>query len=143
MRRFLPLALLFTLAAPGATLAEEGHEDLPHHVLELFVGRGTEDFADRKNEHGPAIGLDYAYRFHPRWAVGAVIAVAACAALVAFQKWEEWVNAALGAWLIVSPFILGFGTQTAIAWNQIVVGALVGALAVSAAMNPPSERVST
>jgi hypothetical protein len=49
-------------------------------------------------------------------------AVAAIAALAAFQKWEEWVNAALGAWLIVSPFILGFGSVTAALWNQLIVG---------------------
>lgn len=70
------------------------------------------------------------------WAVGVVIAVAAAAALIAFNKWEEWVEAALGAWLIVSPFLLGFGTETYATWNQIVVGVIVGALAVWSAMEP-------
>lgn len=45
------------------------------------------------------------------WGVGTVIAMAALAALNAFQKWEEWVDAALAAWLIVSDYVLAFGTQ--------------------------------
>lgn len=66
--------------------------------------------------------------------VGAIIAVAAFAALIAFQKWEEWVNAGLAAWLIVSPFILGFSALTTALWNQIIVGLLVGCLAIWAAV---------
>ncbi len=62
--------------------------------------------------------------------VGVIIAVAAAAALYAFQVWEEWVNAALAAWLIVSPWVLGFGTDQAAAWNQYAVGVLVGVLAL-------------
>lgn len=64
------------------------------------------------------------------YVVGVVIAVAAVAALVAFHEWEEWVNAALAVWLIISPWVLGFAVVTAAVWNQIVVGVLVGALAL-------------
>jgi SPW repeat len=63
-----------------------------------------------------------------------IIAVAAFAALAAFQKWEEWINAALGAWLIVSPFILGFSAISAALWNQLGVGLVVLVLAAWAAM---------
>jgi hypothetical protein len=63
-------------------------------------------------------------------AVGVIVAVAALAALLAFQKWEEWVNAAFGAWLIVSPFVLSYATHAAALWNQVIVGLLVGILAV-------------
>lgn len=64
------------------------------------------------------------------WIVGVVIAVAAFAALIAFHEWEEWVNAALAAWLIISPWVLGFTVVTAAMWNQIIVGLLVAALAI-------------
>ncbi len=64
------------------------------------------------------------------WVVGVIIAVAAIAALVAFQKWEEWVNMALGAWLIVSPWVLGFADLGVALWNQIIVGVLVAGLAL-------------
>jgi len=68
------------------------------------------------------------------WVVGVVIAVAALAALIAFNKWEEWVEAALGAWLIVSPYLLGFTAQTHATWNQVIVGVIVGGLAIWSAM---------
>ena len=55
-------------------------------------------------------------------------------ALAAVQKWEEWINAALGAWLIVSPFIMGFGALGVALWNQLIVGVLVGGLALWAAL---------
>jgi hypothetical protein len=77
------------------------------------------------------------------WGVGTVIAIAALAALIAFQKWEEWVNAALAAWLIISPFVLAFGTLTTATWNQIVVGVLVGVLAVWAAMTTEEGGLAT
>jgi hypothetical protein len=71
-----------------------------------------------------------------------IIAVAAIAALVAFQKWEEWVNAALAAWLIVSPYILGFSALASALWNQIVVGVLVGILAIWAAVATSDRGVT-
>lgn len=64
------------------------------------------------------------------YVLGVIIAVAAVAALIAFHEWEEWVNAVFGAWLIVSPWVLGFSALTAAVGNQVVVGVLVGALAI-------------
>lgn len=77
--------------------------------------------------------LSYAGEATPAWnahIVGAVIAVAAIAALIAFQQWEEWVSTALAAWLIVSPYLLGFTALTYALWNQLIVGVLVGVLAI-------------
>ncbi len=53
--------------------------------------------------------------------VGIVIAVAAAAALSSFHIWEEWVNVALAAWLIVSPFVLNYVTHSTAVWNQVAV----------------------
>lgn len=56
---------------------------------------------------------------------GAITVFAACA-LADAKPWEEWVNLALGLWLVAAPFALRFyQTEGAIAWDQIVVGALV------------------
>lgn len=68
------------------------------------------------------------------WVLGVVIAVTGIAALTAFHRWEEWVNAVLGAWLVVSPWLLGFTGLTAALWNQIVVGIVVAGLAIWRAM---------
>jgi hypothetical protein len=61
--------------------------------------------------------------------IGVVIAVLSAAALWHFQKWEEWLSAVLGAWLVVSPWVLGFGVDHIATWNQIIVGIVVGILA--------------
>ena len=62
--------------------------------------------------------------------VGVVVLVAAGAAIIAFHRWEEWVNTALGVWLIASAWILGYGVETALVWNQVLSGALIGGLAL-------------
>ncbi|HEX2565780.1 MAG TPA: SPW repeat protein [Burkholderiales bacterium] len=43
-----------------------------------------------------------------------------------------WVNACAGAWLLVAPFLLGFGPVPEAAANAIAVGATVIVLAASA-----------
>ena len=89
--------------------------------------------------------LAYAGEVTAAWnayVVGAIVAVAAFAALIAFQKWEEWVNAGFAAWLIVSPFILGFSALTYALWNQIIVGLLVGCLAIWAAVETSDSGVA-
>lgn len=74
--------------------------------------------------------------------VGIIVAVAAIAALVAFHKWEEWVNVVLGVWLIVSPFLLGYAMLTSALWNQIVVGVLIGILALWTAVSSEETGVT-
>ena len=74
--------------------------------------------------------------------VGIVIAVSATAAFISFHKWEEWVNVVLGAWLIVSPFLLGYTAHANAMWNQIVVGVLVGGLALWTTMTSPKGGVT-
>jgi hypothetical protein len=55
---------------------------------------------------------------------GAVIFVLAVSALSAFQDWEEWVDMAVGLWLIISPWVLGVAATTAVVWNFVIVGVL-------------------
>ena len=38
----------------------------------------------------------------------AAVAVTAISAILAYANWKEWLNVLLGAWLIVSPWVLGF-----------------------------------
>ena len=39
---------------------------------------------------------------------GGAIIILSLAAIIAFSAWEEWVNLALGLWLVASPWALGF-----------------------------------
>lgn len=56
--------------------------------------------------------------------------------------WQEWGNLILGAWIFVSPWIYGFATGHAAAWDHWIVGvliAIVSALSLGArrgAMTP-------
>ncbi len=56
------------------------------------------------------------------------------------------VNVVLGGWLIASPFVLHYGANTRPMWNNVIVGAVVVALAVlgfalTAAAMPASYAV--
>jgi hypothetical protein len=44
----------------------------------------------------------------------------------------EWFNMAAGLWLVLAPFLLGFGSEALATVNAITVGTLVAALASSA-----------
>ena len=89
--------------------------------------------------------LSYAMHAVPMWnalIVGVIIAVAAAGALIAFHKWEEWVNVVLAAWLIVSPFTMEYASNATVLWNQLVVGVLVGILALWTALTTPEEGIT-
>ena len=58
------------------------------------------------------------------WASGAAIAAVSIAAIIAFSDWEEWVNLLLGAWLMISPWVLGF-VHTSAMHVSIAIGAMV------------------
>lgn len=74
------------------------------------------------------------------WIVGLLVAIIAYIAIYAFNAWEEWVNIALGAWLLVSPWILGFSASAVLMWNAVVFGALVVAFAVWALADTGGTR---
>jgi hypothetical protein len=77
--------------------------------------------------------LPYANQHVPAWnarVTGVAIAAAAAAALIAYQLWQEWVNMILAAWLIVSPWFLGFSGLEPAFYNQLAVGVVVGILAL-------------
>lgn len=61
------------------------------------------------------------------YVIGLGVALFAILALIDSKLWEEWVNLALGAWLIVSPFVLGYSNMAGPTWNHIIVGLLIGA----------------
>jgi hypothetical protein len=63
------------------------------------------------------------------WIVGVVITALAIWAIVKFAEWQDWLTGILGVWLVIAPWVLGFSSLTAAAWNQVIVGLLVVALA--------------
>ena len=63
------------------------------------------------------------------WVSGIVIGVVAIAALTRFAEWQEWMNLVLGLWVLVSPWVLGFTSQSTAMSAHVVVGLIVAALA--------------
>jgi hypothetical protein len=77
--------------------------------------------------------LAYQSEARPMWngvILGILIAVVALYALIQTFAWQEWANAAFGAWLIVSPWVLGFTGLSTVMLNAVIAGAVVLVLAV-------------
>ncbi len=60
---------------------------------------------------------------------GALLMLGSLAAIAAFREWEEWVNLAIGLWILVSPFVLYFPHKAGM-HVAIFVGAVVTYLAL-------------
>jgi hypothetical protein len=61
--------------------------------------------------------------------VGFLLIVTEAATLVSLHVWEEWISVVLGAWLVVSPWVLGITAAVAMA-NFVIVGLVVLVLAL-------------
>ena len=64
------------------------------------------------------------------WIFGIIIALLALSAIFAYQRWEEWLTAAIGVWVFISPWVLGAVSNARILWSSLVVGALLVILAL-------------
>ena len=40
-------------------------------------------------------------------------------------QWEDWAGIAVGAWLLASPWVLGYSDETAAAMNALVMGTIL------------------
>nr|WP_315235999.1 SPW repeat protein [uncultured Albidiferax sp.] len=61
--------------------------------------------------------------------VGVLLIAAALGAMLVPRAWEEWTEAALGLWMVVSPWLLGFQMQTHAMNAAVGTGLVVMALA--------------
>ncbi len=64
------------------------------------------------------------------WIFGIIIALLALSAIFAYQRWEEWLTAAIGVWVFISLWVLGAVSNARILWSSLVVGALLVILAL-------------
>jgi putative tricarboxylic transport membrane protein len=66
------------------------------------------------------------------WVLGLVVVGVTATARVAFAEWKERINLILGLWLLVSPLVLGFSTQSPPTWLHVLVGIAVVEIAIFA-----------
>jgi hypothetical protein len=52
------------------------------------------------------------------------------------ESWQDWAILVLGLWLLISPFLLGYASADAAAWNAYAVGAAVVILAATSLWVP-------
>ena len=52
------------------------------------------------------------------------------------KHWQDPVGVALGAWLIISPWVLGFQDVDAAMWCAVATGIVLGAVALGATLVP-------
>jgi len=53
-----------------------------------------------------------------------------------FNRWQDLVNAALGMWLVSSPWLLNFDNAGPAMWNAVIAGGLLTGLAFGAFFVP-------
>ncbi|MBX9823830.1 MAG: SPW repeat protein [Xanthobacteraceae bacterium] len=71
----------------------------------------------------------FAYAYQPArvsaFASGALLMLVSLLAIVAFRAWEEWINLAIGCWIVASPWILEFphrsGMHVAVGVGAVVI----------------------
>jgi hypothetical protein len=56
--------------------------------------------------------------------------------------WPSWINLIAGIWLIISPFVLGYSSIPRIVWNDIILGVVVGVLAITSAVSTNTMEIS-
>lgn len=61
------------------------------------------------------------------WVVGLVMVLLTTFAIngVIIRIWAERIVFALGAWLLLSPWIIGFTATVPLMWNSVICGALI------------------
>jgi SPW repeat-containing protein len=62
--------------------------------------------------------------------IGVAFIVFAAFGLKLAATWEEWVNLVLGAWLLVSPWVLRYSDNITARDDAVVVGLIVAAMAI-------------
>ncbi len=60
--------------------------------------------------------------------VGVAVAVLSGSTFLVYHIIEEWIDVALGIWLIISPWVLGASGNSGVVADFVIVGALVAGL---------------
>lgn len=59
------------------------------------------------------------------WLCGGVVACVALVALIAYEPWEQWHGVAIGLWLMLAPWVLGFTAAVGAVAAHVILGAMI------------------
>jgi hypothetical protein len=85
--------------------------------------------------------LAYVWHKEATWdAILSGIVLLAIALVALFRPWirPAWANVAVGLWLAMSPWVLGFGHLTGAKWNVVAIGAAITLLGLWSIWMPGS-----
>lgn len=71
--------------------------------------------------------------------MGSILVLEELLEVIVHEMAEEWIDLVAGLWLLVSPLVLGFASQAAVAANTAAVG-LLTVLFAAWAMSPLDEK---
>lgn len=63
------------------------------------------------------------------WISGAVLVAVSLTAITYFAEWEEWIDLAVGGWILASPWTLNFPADSPQVKIHVLVGGIVVVLA--------------
>ena len=92
-------------------------------------------------------GSDSQFAVLNAFVVGLAVISVAGLELSALQRWEEWIELALGLWLTASPWMLGYNNLSSLTAMHVALGIMVAMLACFELWQdrsgiPPVRRIS-
>ena len=92
-------------------------------------------------------GSDLQFAVLNAFVVGLAVVSVAGLELSALQRWEEWIELALGLWLAASPWIFGYSYLSSLTATHVAFGIMVALLACFELWQdrsgiPPVRRIS-
>ena len=76
------------------------------------------------------LGFSYETAGLNAWASGLLLGLFSVLAILSYSEWEEWIDLALGAWILGSPWLLHFPADSAATKVHVMIGLIVTVLAV-------------
>ncbi|MEA2928122.1 MAG: hypothetical protein QOG38_550 [Hyphomicrobiales bacterium] len=76
------------------------------------------------------LGFSYTAAGLNAWASGLLLGLVSIVAVLSYSEWEEWVDLALGAWILGAPWVLNFPADSAATKVHVMIGLIVTLLAV-------------
>ena len=75
------------------------------------------------------LGFSYTTAGLNAWAAGLLLGLVSIVAVLSYSEWEEWVDLALGVWILAAPWALNFADSAATKVH-VMIGLIVTALAI-------------
>jgi hypothetical protein len=77
------------------------------------------------------LGFSYETAGLNAWASGLLLGLVSVVAILSYAEWEEWIDLAVGAWILGSPWVLGFPAESAATKVHVTIGLIVTVLAAA------------